>query len=468
MNSNALKRFINKDLLSIDTDNGKLSLFKLAFPLFFASVSGMLMSFISTIVARNYADGFFVIPLSIASTGISFITTVASMVSAGASVLLSAYIGGGKREDVKKIIGTSLILSVILAIVLAGIGYIFAEPLLDFMGMNKAEYAVYRASTLTVYKIRLIEIVIYSLGYTAVTCLQCFGYTQVGLISGLASNVVNLASVSVCLFAVKISADNAAYAFAFSFVAGNVFFTVLGLFFLRIKKIAFNKAICFNWVKKIFAVGIPASVSAIFYSLSQLLTATICLILPPSAYLAKTYIAQIVQFTYRFGYSIGQASSVMVGHLCGMGKTDKAFAVHNQNLKIVLTCNIILSSICAIFGRELLQLFFNADESVLAYSIVFFADIAVEIGRGMNHVGEFGLNAAGDVKFTTVVSVFSCWAFGVGLAYVFVVFLGWGLLGMWCAFAIDELFRGCTYLIRWRKRGWKKQFEKMMSDSGKL
>ena len=61
----------------------------------------------------------------------------------------------------------------------------------------------------------------------------------------------------------------------------------------------------------------------------------------------------------------------------------------------------------------------------------------------------------GDVRFTTVISIISCWACSVGLSFVFVL-CGLDLYGIWLAFAIDELFRGTLYYVRWRRKSWQK------------
>jgi hypothetical protein len=78
----------------------------------------------------------------------------------------------------------------------------------------------------------------------------------------------------------------------------------------------------------------------------------------------------------------------------------------------------------------------------------------------MNHIGENGLNATGDVRFTTIVSILSCWGCSVGLSALFVYLFKWDLYGIWIAFAIDELFRGIIYYIRWRRGKWRKSFER--------
>lgn len=456
------KKWIDRELLSVETAEGKLSLFQLALPIFLNSISALLISFVQTIAARKYSGGFLVIPITIAATGFSFLQTVVMLVSTGTAILLSAYLGRKAYDDCKKIVGTSLLLSLIFASAAALIGLMLAEPLLQFMGMNKAEYAAYRPYALSLFRWRMAELVIWSVGNDAVACLRCYGYTRIGFIAGLAMNVVNIAGVVGALFLLKIPAGSAVLALSIISIVSSVVFTAVGLIDLRIKKIPAARRPDREFCKKIFQVGIPAGISQIFYALSQIVTTSICTRLPQAAYLAKTYVQQITQFVYKFGYSIGQANAIIVGRLCGMGELERADRIHRQDLKIVLLCNMALSLLCLCFGRSFLRLFFGADESVLAFTPVFAIDLAVEFGRGMNHVGENGLNAAGDVRFTTVCSIASCWIFSVGLSYLFVAVLGWSLYGMWAAFAVDELFRGTAYLIRWKKQGWKKEFARMM------
>ena len=143
-----------------------------------------------------------------------------------------------------------------------------------------------------------------------------------------------------------------------------------------------------------------------------------------------------------------------------MNLLDKADKFTRQNYKIVIGINTTLSLILFALGRPLISLFFGASEGVLEFvTVVMLIDVIVEFGRGMNHIGQFSLNATGDVKFTTIISVVSCWACSVGLAYLLGISFNMGLYGIWTAFAVDELFRGTLYFLRFKKQGWKNKFK---------
>ena len=49
------------------------------------------------------------------------------------------------------------------------------------------------------------------------------------------------------------------------------------------------------------------------------------------------------------------------------------------------------------------------------------------------------------------------WTVSVGLSYLFSIHLGWGLVGMWCAFLLDENIRAFIFVKRWNSLKWAKK-----------
>ena len=67
------------------------------------------------------------------------------------------------------------------------------------------------------------------------------------------------------------------------------------------------------------------------------------------------------------------------------------------------------------------------------------------------------LRAAGDAVFPVVLGLFSMWIFAVGGSWLLGLNMGYGLIGMWCAFTLDECFRAVILLKRWRSKKWMKR-----------
>lgn len=65
------------------------------------------------------------------------------------------------------------------------------------------------------------------------------------------------------------------------------------------------------------------------------------------------------------------------------------------------------------------------------------------------------LRAAGDAKFTMIVSMLSMWLCRIGLSFLLGVYFGMGVQGVWFAMTIDWIFRAGFYIWRFVRGGWK-------------
>ena len=79
----------------------------------------------------------------------------------------------------------------------------------------------------------------------------------------------------------------------------------------------------------------------------------------------------------------------------------------------------------------------------------------MEPGRTFNLVVINALRASGDAQYPFYVGLISMWLIAVPCAYWFGIKLGYGLVGVWCALAIDEWVRGLAMLHRWQSRRWQ-------------
>ena len=65
------------------------------------------------------------------------------------------------------------------------------------------------------------------------------------------------------------------------------------------------------------------------------------------------------------------------------------------------------------------------------------------------------LRAAGDVRFTMVISISSLFIFRISFAYILGVIFQMGVIGVWIAMGIDWMFRAIIYIIRFKRGTWK-------------
>ena len=64
------------------------------------------------------------------------------------------------------------------------------------------------------------------------------------------------------------------------------------------------------------------------------------------------------------------------------------------------------------------------------------------------------LRAAGDAKYTMLVSIISMWTFRVGSSYFLAGTLGLNVTGVWFGMFIDWFFRSFAFVIRFLRGKW--------------
>ncbi len=80
--------------------------------------------------------------------------------------------------------------------------------------------------------------------------------------------------------------------------------------------------------------------------------------------------------------------------------------------------------------------------------------LPLELGRAFNLVVINALRAAGDARFAVLAGVGSMLLVLAGGSALPGLGLGWGLSGIWMAYAADECLRGLIMWQRWQRRGW--------------
>ena len=80
--------------------------------------------------------------------------------------------------------------------------------------------------------------------------------------------------------------------------------------------------------------------------------------------------------------------------------------------------------------------------------------MVLEVGRAINIWATKALRATGDVNYQFYVGITVQWLVSVGFSYLLGLHWGFGLIGMWVSFMLDENIRGLIFIYRWRSKKW--------------
>lgn len=230
----------------------------------------------------------------------------------------------------------------------------------------------------------------------------------------------------------------------------------VSLFFFIYKKCDFRFKVERKATVDVLKFGIPAGMSLLSYSLSQTVTTCFITDLGVSVINTKLYVSNILQYTSRVSYSMGNAGGILVGRHRGAGRIDEIKQLFKQNVFLALFCNVGVSLVVLVFSKQLLGIFTDDAKIIASGTMIIAIDIIAEAARAVNHISENAFNANGDVKTPLITAAASAWGCNVLMSFLFAVVLKQGIVGLWIATITDECFKASVYLLRWRKGAWQK------------
>lgn len=432
----------------------KRRLLYLTVPIFIDSLLAMMLGMMDTVMLSKYADN------AVASVGVvnqvfNMVILIFQVTTLGTSVLCAQYYGAGKSEKLKQIVGVSLIFNLFLGILLSVFLFFNGEFLLRMMHL---------APELMEDGVRYLKIVggfafVQSLSLTIAAVLRSTNLAKFPMFVTLVVNILNAIGNYALIFGnfglPEMGAEGAAWATSASRVIALVILIVL-LIRTIVPRIPRKLLIPFplGELRKMLGIGMPAAGEQISYSLSQVVVTMFTNLIAVEAVVTRTYAMNIVMFSYLFALSISFGNSILVGQLIGEGRKEEAYRICLDSLKTAMVITAIISGLVAAFGSMIFGLLTDNEDIVKVGVVILCVDFVLEFGRTVNMTMVNALRSAGDAKFPVMLGLFSMWVFATGLSWVFGISMGYGLIGMWVAFMIDENFRAVILLKRWRGKKW--------------
>lgn len=203
-------------------------------------------------------------------------------------------------------------------------------------------------------------------------------------------------------------------------------------------------------------IGLPGAAENAGYRLCFLVSLAVVGSLGAAALATHAYTMQVIFLILLFGLATGLSAEIVVGHLIGAGQLHEAHRLVRRALARGLAVSVVVATLAALAGPWLLR-FFTHDEAIIrAGTVLLWWTVLLEPGRTFNLVVINALRAAGDARYPVMAGAASMiivlaggsWLLGSESA------LGWGLPGVWIAYAADEWLRGLLMWRRWATLAW--------------
>lgn len=433
----------------------------LTLPIFIEMLLVTLMGATDTFMLSQYADEA-VAAVGVANQLITFAFLVFQIINIGTTVVCSQYIGAGKRRKMEQVTAMALLLNIVSGIIISVILSAGAPLLLGWMGLK---------DDLMQYGLPYMQIAgafafFQALHLTISASLRADHKAKYPMLVVMLVNVINIIGNYALIFghfgAPAMGVEGAAIATNISRgVAAFTLFIVLFTKHISWERLVFafqsSRKEQLHEMHNLLKIGLPSAGENMSYNAQQVVLTYFINMLGNNALTTRMYVVNAVLFVYIFCICVSQGAGIVIGHLVGDNKYHASYKLGWYALKISIISTLSLSVAFACGGKIILSFLTDNPEIIALGCIVLVIDIAVEIGKVCNIFYTTVLRSVGDVNFPFYVGITVQWLVGVLFGWLFGLQFGWGLVGMWCAFFLDESLRGAIFIWRWWSKRWQQR-----------
>lgn len=429
---------------------------KLIFPLIIEQLLGLTIGMIDTVMVASVGEAAVSSISLVDSINILLINIFAALATGGA-IVSSQYIG---REDVRSanIAAKQLLLVVaVLSSAIMALCLMFRAPLLralfgvieDDVMANCRTYFFWTALSYPF-------IAIYNGG---AALFRSMGNSRVSMATSVLINIINLCGNAVLIYGLHLGVAGAAIPTFVSRAVGAVAIMVLlrnPAHLIHIDHF-FHLDFRPQMVKNILMIGIPNGLENGMFQIGKIMVQGLVASLGTVSIAANAVCNSICSLTQIPGVAIGLAMVTIVGQCVGAERFDEAkrYALRLTGITYLAMAALnLLLFFAAVPVVSIFQL--TPETAALATQILHsFCFLCMLLWPSAFTLPN-ALRAAGDVRYTMLVSIFSMWAFRIGLSYIFARNLGMGLMGVWMAMYVDWGFRILFFVPRLLRGRWMK------------
>ncbi len=337
-----------------------------ALPLIATNVLQLIFNATDIAVLNNFIHNRDLADAAVAAVGataplINLIVGLFVGLSVGSNVLIARYAGKGDKESARKVVGMSMLVSVLLGVVLLLVGFFFSKT---FLGWMNCPDNVIDLST-KYMKIYFIGMPIMMLYNFSASILRAVGDTMRPLIYLIIGGVANIGLNIMFVLAFKMDVDGVAIGTVASQAISAVLciITLLkskGFCHLNLKYIRIYKKELIDMIK----IGLPAGLQGCVFSISNVMIQSTINGFGDITMTGNTVASTIEGFIYNACYSVSLTTLAFVSQNYGAKKPERIRLVVKESALVVGVLGIALAAIVLLLAHPLCSIFSSNEEAI--------------------------------------------------------------------------------------------------------
>lgn len=210
-----------------------------------------------------------------------------------------------------------------------------------------------------------------------------------------------------------------------------------------------------SMLKRIFFIGLPFAAEQMFFNGGKILTQTFIVTLGTFAMATNAICGSIAGLFQIPGNSFVLAIITVVGQCVGRKNIADARKFIRSFIWLSSISFLVTGLIVLPLFNPLVSLFHPPEQIVHTVFIIIVINELAQIPLwSISFITPAALRAAGDSKYTSIISMLSMWLFRVVLGYILGIVLPFGILGVWVAMNCEWGIRGAVFLFRYKGKKW--------------
>lgn len=375
----------------------------------------------------------------------------------GITALIARNKGTNDSKQANLVVRQGLLFTFCATIILSVLGFIFARPMVIFMGSTEEIVTQWATQYL---QIQMAGFLSFALTSTITASLRAVGDSKTSMIYNLIANVVNVIFNWLLIYgnlgfpALGVAGASLATVLG-QVVAFFMAFVVIirGNGFLKLEfKLGFkpNKIVLGNMLN----IGFPAMIEQLLMRAGMIIFAKTVATLGTTAYATHQVCMNIQALSFMTGQAFAVSATTLMGQSLGKRRTDMAQAYCSRTRSVGFIFSLVLASVFILFGGEIVGLY-NSDSEIIRIGGQIMLFVAfLQPFQSSQFIIAGALRGAGDTRATAIFTFITMLLIRPIVAII-LVNLGLGLYGAWAAMACDQVIRSALVLNRYNSGKWK-------------
>lgn len=380
-----------------------------------------------------------------------------SALAAGGAIICAQYIGQRSKEKANESARQVLFIITAISVAVSLICLVFQKPLLSLI-FGSVEPAVMRASE-TYFFYTALSFPFIAAYDSAASIFRAQDNTKGPMIISIISNVMNIAGNAVMIWVFHMGVAGA----ALSTLISRIFCAVVVIIQLRKEKEGqeivvrdyFEIRPDWSMIRLILGLGIPSGIENSMFQLGKLAIQSTVSTLGTTAIAAQAMTNILENLNGIAAIGVGVGLMTIVGQCLGAGRQDEA-VYYIKKLCVIAEVIIIISCLGVFALTKPITILggMEKESADMCFHMVMWITIVKPLVWIMAFIPGYGLRAAGDVKFSMIVSCCTMWACRFCLCVFLIRVMGFGPMGVWIGMFADWTLRGIIFTWRFHSRKW--------------